>query len=63
MVNVNKKIKKKYEKNLASKKKGRRGSQVFNKNTDGEYNSKQNKDNEENAVKRFLGLIILIVLC
>jgi hypothetical protein len=46
MVNVNKKIKKKYEKNLASKKKGRRGSQAFN-NNDSEYNSKQNKDNEE----------------
>ena len=47
MINVNKKTRKKYEKNFASKKKGRRGSQAFNQNDDSEYNSKQNKDNEE----------------
>ena len=46
MVNINKKTQKKYE-NFGSKKKNRRGSQVFDKNNESEYNSKQNKDTEE----------------
>ena len=46
MVNINKKTQKKYE-NFGTKKKNRRGSQVFDKNNESEYNSKQNKDTEE----------------
>jgi len=46
MVNINKKTQKKYE-NFGTKKKKRRGSQVFDKNNESEYNSKQNKDTEE----------------
>jgi len=46
MVNINKKTQKKYE-NFGSKKKNRRGSQVFDKNNESDYNSKQNKDTEE----------------
>ena len=46
MVNINKKIRKKYE-NFGSKKKNGRGSQVYNKNNDNEYTSKEIKNTEE----------------